>query len=119
MEWTNTVEETDDGPKVKDEKDKNNALIAPKRLVKALCGQIMLSSQEKIALKGIKAVENVNWKDVIYSGDTLYVSIEITEDSLKSDGSSLPEVQMKVIGQSQNGDRIVEYSARFIIERRN
>lgn len=97
--------------------NENGELIAPKQYIRAICGRILVSKPQEIALKGVNEIEELEHHEQLRSGDVLTVAVRVVNIDPNQDGSHLPAVDMKVTGRNQSDDEVITYFAKAIVER--
>ncbi|WP_339106227.1 hypothetical protein [Haloterrigena salinisoli] len=97
--------------------NENGELIAPKQYIRAICGRVLLSTPQEIALKGINEIKELEYHEQLRPGDVLSVTIRVVNIDPDQDDSHFPTVDIKVTGRNQSDDEVITYFAKAIVER--
>jgi acyl dehydratase len=68
---------------------------------------------------GASGVENLQWLQPVYPGDTLRVEVEVLGKRPSESRPEMGHVRMKLTGYNQHDDAVIEWKASGMYRRRN
>ena len=84
----------------------------------SMCMRLLVDGFLDEASMGARGVEDLRWKQPVYPGDTLRVSVEILDKRPSESRPEMGHVRTKLVGYNQNEQAVIEWVALGMYRRR-
>lgn len=85
----------------------------------SMCMRLLVDGFLDEASMGARGVEDLRWKQPVYPGDTLRVSVEVLDKRVSESRPEMGHVRTKLVGYNQDDEAVIEWVALGMYRRRD